>query len=107
MASSCAIADSTVLFLHLKHLAAKMPMLPKSDGDQAPAIGQQHDLEHDARVIGAGTGLIVAKTRIEIGQLQFVVDQVIERKLECAGLDLLAQYNGQEARAAIDGFVAG
>lgn len=75
-------------------------------GDQPTAVAQQHDLEHDARVVGAGTGLIVAKACIQGAQVQLIVDQVIERELG-AGLDLLAQHHRQEPGIAINGLVSG
>jgi hypothetical protein len=62
-------------------------------GDQAPAIGQQHNLEHDARVVGAGTGLVVANRASRSDRFRFVVHQVIQRKLERAGLDLLTEHH--------------
>jgi hypothetical protein len=49
-----------------------------------------HDLAHHARVVGAGAGLVVVESGIESGQVQLMVDQVIQRELERAGLDLLA-----------------
>ena len=67
-----------------------------SAADQTPAVGQQHDLEHDAGGVGAGASLVVAKARIESAEVEFVVDQVIEREFKAAGLDLLAQHNRQE-----------
>lgn len=46
---------------------------------------QQHDLEHHARVVGALTRLVVAELRVQRRQVQFVVDQMLQRELERAG----------------------
>lgn len=81
--------------------------LDGATGDEATAISQQHNLEHHPWVVGVGSGFIVAKTRIELAQIEFVVHQMIERELEGTGLDLLTQHDGQKAWAAVDGFVAG
>lgn len=59
--------------------------LDGATGDEAAAISQQHNLEHHPRVVGVGSGFIVAKTRIELAQIEFVVHQMIERELEGTG----------------------
>ncbi len=82
-------------------------LLDAAAGDQPPAIGQQHDLEHDARVVGAGAHLIVAKARIERREVQFVIDQVVQREFEAAGLDLFTEHHGQQPWVAVYRLVSG
>jgi hypothetical protein len=81
--------------------------LDRAAGDQPPAVGQKNDLEHDARVVGTGAGFVVAETRVQPRQVQFMIDQQIQREFERATLDLLVQHHGQQPRAAIYGLVAG
>lgn len=81
-------------------------LLDLAAGDEAAAVGQQHDLEPDAWVVGAGAGGVVAKPGVERAQVEFVVNQVVECKLERAGLDLLGQHDGDEHPAAFDRLVA-
>ncbi len=42
----------------------------------------------------------------ESPEVEFVVDQVIEREFKAAGLDLLAQHHRQEPGIAVDLFVS-
>lgn len=76
-------------------------------GDQSPAVAQLHDLAHRARVVNDGIGLVVAKAHLQSAEVQFVVDQVIERKFEGARQDLFAQNHRQAPRAAINWLVSG
>jgi hypothetical protein len=46
-----------------------------------------------------GATLVVAKALIQGTQVEFFVDQVIERELEGSGLDLFAQHHRQQPRA--------
>lgn len=57
--------------------------------------------------VGCCAGLVVAVTGVEAGQVQFVVDQMVQCVLEGAGEQLPLQINGNEARAGVNGFVAG
>ncbi len=54
--------------------------------------------------MGTGATLVVAKALIQGTQVEFVVDQVIERELEGSGLDLFAQHHRQQPGAAIEDF---
>ena len=56
---------------------------------------------------GAGAGGVVAITGIETGELEFVVDEVIQGRLEGAGQELPRQIDGEEARAGVYDFAAG
>lgn len=47
-------------------------------GDQALAVGQQHDLEHDAGVIGTGSYFVVLKLGVQCSEVEFVVYQVVQ-----------------------------
>src|SRR5438046_8373965 len=60
----------------------------------------------NARVVGAGPDLIVVEARVKRAQVKFVIDQVIERELEPAGLDLLMQHHRYQHAASLDRLVA-
>jgi hypothetical protein len=75
--------------------------------DDAPRIGEKHDLEQHGRRVGGGTGEVVLVAGVEPAQVQFVIDQVVQRVFEGAGKQLPLQIDGKEARAGVDGFVAG
>ena len=49
-------------------------------GDQALAVGQQADVKHRARVEGTGTCGVILEARFQGLQVEFVVDQVVERE---------------------------
>jgi hypothetical protein len=53
------------------------------------AVGQQHDLEHDARIVGAGTNFIVLELGIQCAEVGFLIDQLVQREGKAAGDDLL------------------
>lgn len=72
-----------------------------------PMIDRQDDLECDARIVGAGADFIVVEARTQCVEVQLMIDQVAQCKFEGAALDLPGQHHGQEARAAVNGFVAG
>lgn len=72
-----------------------------------PMIGRQDDLGHDERVVGAGADIVVVEARIRCIEVQLMIDHVVQREFKGAALDLLGQHHGQEARAAVNGFVAG
>ena len=76
-------------------------------GDQTLAVGQQDDLEHDTRVVGAGADFIVLELGIQRGQIKLVVYQIIQCEGKTAGDDLLRQNDGQQQAIAVLGFVAG
>lgn len=76
-------------------------------GDDALAVGQQDDLEHDARVVGAGAYFVVLELGIQGLEVEFVVDQIVQCEGEAAGEDLLGQHHGQQEAVAVLGFVAG
>ena len=73
--------------------------------DDAPAVGEEDDLEQHGRRVGAGAGAVVLVAGIEAGEVEFVVDQVIERVFEAAREQLSLQIDGDEARAGVDVFV--
>jgi hypothetical protein len=76
-------------------------------GDETAAVGQQHDLEHDARVVGAGAGGVVAESGVQRREVEFVIDQVVQCEFERAGLDLLFEHHRDEHAVALGGLVAG
>jgi hypothetical protein len=74
---------------------------------QALAVGQQDDLEHDAWVIGAGADFIVLELGVHGGEVEFVVDQIVQCEGKTAGDDLFRQHDWQQQAVALLGFVAG
>lgn len=60
-----------------------------------------------SRRVGRGAGSVVAKARVQTGQVQFLIKQVIERVLEGTGEQLLGQNNGEKPGTGIDSLVAG
>ncbi len=87
--------------------AVQAGRLDATRGDQTAAVGKQHDLEHDARLVGAGAGLVIAKARIQDVEIELVVDRVAQRKFKSAGLNLLAQHHRQEPGIAVGRLVSG
>jgi hypothetical protein len=76
-------------------------------GDEALAVGQQDDLEHDAGVVGAGTDFVVLELGIQSTEVKFMIDQIVQRKGKAARNDLLRQDHWQQQAVALLGFVAG
>ena len=75
--------------------------------DDALAVGEQHDLEQHPRRVGRSTRLVVAVAGIEAGEIDLMVDQVVQRVLERARDELSFEIDGNEARAGVYVFVAG
>ena len=46
-------------------------LLNGAAGDETLAVGQQHDLEHDASVIGAGTDFVVLEPGVQRAEAWF------------------------------------
>ena len=53
--------------------------------DDTLGIGEQDDLQEHGRGIGGCTSFVVAEAGIEGGQVEFVIEQVIQGVLEGAG----------------------
>ena len=79
----------------------------RSARSDAAAAGEEDDRGQDSGGGGAGAGGVVAITGIETGELEFVVDEVIQGRLEGAGKEFTRQIDGEEARAGVDDFAAG
>ena len=73
---------------------ARTALLNCAAGDQALAVGQQDDLEHDARVVRTGSDFIVLEPGIQGFEIEFVIDQVVQCEGESAGDNLLRQDHG-------------
>ena len=71
-------------------MAAALDLAARSD---AARIGEQDDLEQNGRMPGWRTACIVMVTIIEDRQIEFVVDEMVERMLERAREDLLRERN--------------
>lgn len=67
---------------------------------------QQHDLEHDTSVVGAGADLVVVEARIHAAEVKLVIDEVVKRELEGARLDLLVQHYWDQHAASLERLVA-
>lgn len=75
-------------------------------GDDAPRVGQQHDLEQHGRGVRTRAGVVVGKARVKAAEVDLVIEQVVQRVLECSGQQLGLQVHGQKARAGVDRLVA-
>lgn len=74
--------------------------------DDALEIGKQDYLQEHGRKIGGYTSFVIAEAGIEAGQVEFVIEQVIQSMLEGAGQQLPLQVNGEKPGASVDVFVA-
>lgn len=75
-------------------------------GDDALAVGEQHDLEQHGGRISSSACFIVPELGIEAGHIQFVINEVVECVFEAAGKQLPLQVYGKETRTGVDVFVA-
>jgi hypothetical protein len=75
--------------------------------DDPLAVGEEDDLEQHGRRVGSGAGGIIAIPPVEGRQVQFVVDEVVQRMLEGARQQLPFKVHGQKPRAGVYGLVAG
>ena len=55
------------------------------------------DLAHDRRIVGGGAVVIAG---MKAGQVEFVVDQIVQRVFKAAGHQLGVEHHGQESRAS-------
>ena len=69
--------------------------------------GKQHHLEQHGGRIHRRARDVIPKSGVEVCQIDFVVEQMIERVLERAGQQLAREVDAQELRVRIDGCVAG
>ena len=65
-------------------------------GDDAPRVGVEHDLEQNLGIVGCGAGRIIFEAFIEDGEIELMVDQVVQGILESAGQDLFGEMDGDE-----------
>jgi len=72
----------------------------------AVGIGVEDDLEEHGRGVGRCPGVVVAITGVEMGEVEFMVEEMIEDMLEGSGEELLGEVDGNEDRAGFEGFVA-
>jgi hypothetical protein len=75
--------------------------------DDAPAVGEEDDLEQHGRRVGGCAGEVVLVAGVEAGQVELVIDEVVQRVFEGAGQQLPFEIDGNEARAGVDVLVAG
>jgi hypothetical protein len=59
--------------------------LDAATADNSPRIGEEHDLEQHGRRVGAGAGEIVLVAGVEAGQVELVIDEVVQGVFEGAG----------------------
>ena len=71
----------------------RLRLLNGAAGDETLAVGQQHDLEHDAWVIGTGTDFVVLEPGVQRAEVKFVVNQVVQCEGEAAGNDLFTEHH--------------
>ena len=81
--------------------------LDPTAADDPVGVGDEHHLEQHRRRVGGRARLVVPKPRVEVREIDRVVEQVIHRVLERAGEQLPRQVDGQESRIRVDVLVAG
>lgn len=75
--------------------------------EKAPAVGEEDDLEQHGRRVGGCTGEIILVAGVEAGQIEPMIDQVVQGVFEGAGMQLPFEIDGNEALAGVYVFVAG
>lgn len=80
--------------------------LNRTAGDEALAVGKQNDFEQHSRWIGGCSGNIILETGIKAGEIQLMVDEVVQGMLKGTREELPLQVDHQKPRAGVDGFVA-
>ena len=90
-----------------EHHVLAAGLLDRAAADNAPGGGKQDHLEQHRRRGSGGAGLIVAEPLSEAGQVELVIEQVIQGMLEGAGQQLFGKNNGKKLRRPIDYLVAG
>lgn len=61
--------------------------------DNAAAVGEQDDFQQHGRVVGRCALEAVAIAGVEVGEIQFVIDQIAQGVLEGAGQQLLVEVD--------------
>jgi hypothetical protein len=83
------------------HMLATGPLDPAAA--HAPlGVREEHHLQDHRRRIRRGACLVVPKARIKCGQIDRVIEQMIQRMLERPWQQLPREIHGQEARVGID-----
>jgi hypothetical protein len=75
--------------------------------DDSATVGEQNDFQQHGRRVGAGAGEIILVAGVEAGQIQFVIDQVVQGVFEGVRMQLPFEIDGNEARAGVYLLVAG
>ena len=70
-------------------------------------VGEQHNLEQHGRRVGGGTGGVVAVACIETGQVDLMLDQMVQSVLERARQELALQIDSEKPRTGVNVLVAG
>lgn len=70
--------------------------LDAAAADQPTVVGEQDDLEHQPRRVGASTGGIIAVVVVEPGEVNLMVDEVVDRVFEDARQQLPGKIDGDE-----------
>ena len=70
-------------------------------------VGEQHDLEQQRRRIGRRAGRVVPKPRVEMRQIDGVVEQMVQGVLEGAREQLAGEVHRQELGVGVDVLVTG
>ena len=73
-------------------LAAQL--LDPAAADDAVGVADEDHREEHRRRIRRGAGGVVAEARVEGGEIECVLEQVMDRVLERAGQQLLRQVDG-------------
>lgn len=90
---------------HEQHILTAQALDPPA-GDNAAAVGEEHDLEHHRRIVGRGARFIVTEALRESREVNLGVNENVERVLKAAGNELGFEDNREETGTAVDQFEA-
>ncbi len=78
-----------------------------AERDDAAAVGEEDDFEQHGRRVGLRPAAVVLVAAIEAGQVELVIDQVVQGMFEAAGQQLPFEIDGDQARAGVNVLEAG
>ena len=74
--------------------------------DHAARVGEQDDLQKYPRLVGRGAHLVVAIPRFDLGEIDLVIEQVVQCVFEGAGKYLAGQIHREQALTVVNGLEA-
>ncbi len=81
--------------------------LNRAAADNAPGVGKQDQLEQGGRRVSRCASGVIAEALVQTGQIEFVIEQVMQCVFEGAGKQLFGKHNGKKLGTRVDSLVAG